>query len=146
MMEVVIEGFPSGQAVKNLPANAGEMGPIPGWGRFPWGDWGGGMASHSNIPVGEIPWTEETGGIQSMGSQSHNNLATKTTTATSDWNPTFPATLYLCLENSLISILISFKLLSNHQVLCVLCCGLTKDERQDILDWMWDGKRKQYAI
>ena len=35
MMEVVIEGFPSGQAVKNLPANAGEMGPIPGWGRFP---------------------------------------------------------------------------------------------------------------
>ena len=40
-MEVVIEGFPSGQAVKNLPTNAGEMGLIPGWGRFPWGDWGG---------------------------------------------------------------------------------------------------------
>ena len=84
MMEVVIEGFPSGQAVKNLPTNAGEMGLIPGWGRFPWGDWVGGMASHSNILVWEIPWTEETGGIQSMGSQSHNNLATETTTATSD--------------------------------------------------------------
>ena len=51
MMEVVIEGFPSGQAVKNRPTNAGEMGLIPGWGRFPWGDWGG-MASNSNILVG----------------------------------------------------------------------------------------------
>ena len=42
MMEVVIEGFPSGQAVKNLPTNAGEMGLIPGWGRFPWGGLGRG--------------------------------------------------------------------------------------------------------
>ena len=41
MMEVVIEGFSGGQAVKNLPANAGEMGSIPGWGRSPGGAGGG---------------------------------------------------------------------------------------------------------
>ena len=28
-----------------------------------------GMASHSSILVWEIPWTEETGGLQFMGSQ-----------------------------------------------------------------------------
>ena len=36
------------------------------------------MATHSSILTWEIPWTEEPGGLQSMGSQrvSH-NLATK---------------------------------------------------------------------
>ena len=28
-----------------------------------------GMATHSSIRAWEIPWTEETGGLQSMGSQ-----------------------------------------------------------------------------
>ena len=28
-----------------------------------------GMASHSNILAWEIPWTEETGGLQSIGLQ-----------------------------------------------------------------------------
>ena len=28
-----------------------------------------GMATHSSILAGEIPWTEESGGLQSMGSQ-----------------------------------------------------------------------------
>ena len=28
-----------------------------------------GMATHSNIPAWRIPWTEELGGLQSMGSQ-----------------------------------------------------------------------------
>ena len=27
------------------------------------------MATHPTIPAWEIPWTEETGGLQSMGSQ-----------------------------------------------------------------------------
>ena len=27
------------------------------------------MATHSNIPAWKIPWTEEPGGLQSMGSQ-----------------------------------------------------------------------------
>ena len=26
------------------------------------------MATHSSIPAWEIPWTEDTGGLQSMGS------------------------------------------------------------------------------
>ena len=54
--------------VKNLPAKAGdvrEVGSIPGSGRSP----GGGMATHSSILAWRIPWTEEPGGLQSMGSQ-----------------------------------------------------------------------------
>ena len=36
------------------------------------------MATHSSILVWEIPWTEEPGGLQSMGSQRvGHNLATK---------------------------------------------------------------------
>ena len=30
---------------------------------------GGGLALTSTIPVWEIPWTEEPGGLQSVGSQ-----------------------------------------------------------------------------
>ena len=54
--------------VKNLPANAGDIrdeGSIPGSGRSP----GGGMATHSSILAWRIAWTEEPGGLQSMGSQ-----------------------------------------------------------------------------
>ena len=37
-----------------------------------------GMATHSNILVWEIPWTEEPGGLQSMVSQKvGHNLATE---------------------------------------------------------------------
>ena len=36
-----------------------------------------GMATHSSILVWEIPWTEEPGGLQSMGSQKRHDLATK---------------------------------------------------------------------
>ena len=28
-----------------------------------------GMTTHSSIPAWRIPWTEETGGLQSMGSE-----------------------------------------------------------------------------
>ena len=57
--------------VKNLPANAGnarDSGSIPGSGRSP-GVGNGEMAIHSSIPAWEIPWTEEPGRLQSMGSQ-----------------------------------------------------------------------------
>ena len=38
------------------------------------------MAAHSSILAWEIPWTEETGGLQSMGLQRvGHNLATNTT-------------------------------------------------------------------
>ena len=58
-------GFPGGSAVKNLPAM--------------WETWvrslgqedslEEGMATHSSILACGIPWTEEPGGLQSMGSQ-----------------------------------------------------------------------------
>ena len=51
--------------VKNPPANAGDAGLIPGLGKYP----GEGNATHSSILVWEIPWTEEPGGLQSVGLQ-----------------------------------------------------------------------------
>ena len=51
--------------VKNLPANARDVGLIPGSGRSP----GGVMATHSCLLAWRIPWTEEPGGLQSMGLQ-----------------------------------------------------------------------------
>ena len=32
------------------------------------------MATHSNILAWEIPWTEEPGGLQSMGSQESSTI------------------------------------------------------------------------
>ena len=51
--------------VKNLPANAGDMGLIPRCENLLEKK----METHSSILAWEIPWTEETGGLQSMGSQ-----------------------------------------------------------------------------
>ena len=51
--------------VKNPPVNAGDVGSIPGSGRSP----GEEMATHSSILAWKISWTEEPGGLQSMGSQ-----------------------------------------------------------------------------
>ena len=51
--------------VKNLPANAGDMGPIS---RLE-GPLEKEMATCSSVLFWEIPWTEETGGLQSMGLQ-----------------------------------------------------------------------------
>ena len=63
-----VQGFPSGSVVKNPPAKAGEAGDadsVPGLGKSP----GGGMATHSGILAWRIQWTEEPGGLQSIGSQ-----------------------------------------------------------------------------
>ena len=54
--------------VKNPPANAKDARDecsIPGWEDPPEED----TATHSNILVWRIPWTEEPGGLQSMGLQ-----------------------------------------------------------------------------
>ena len=51
--------------VKNLPANAGDTGLIPGQ-EDPLEKE---MATHSSILSWEIPWIEEPGGLQSMGLQ-----------------------------------------------------------------------------
>ena len=60
--------FPGGSVVKNLPASAGDtgdMGSIPGSGRFP-GIGNGHPLQYSCL---ETPRTEEPGRLQSMGSQ-----------------------------------------------------------------------------
>ena len=54
--------------VKNLPASVGDIrdtGLIPVSGRFP----GGGLGTYSSIFAWRIPWTEEPGRLQSIGSQ-----------------------------------------------------------------------------
>ena len=58
-------GFPDGSVVKNLPAkqetwvgSLGQEDPLKKE-----------MTAHSSILAWEIPWTEEPGGLQSMGSQ-----------------------------------------------------------------------------
>ena len=47
-------------SVKNPPASARDSGSIPG---------SGGSLTHSSILAWEIPWAEEPGGLQTMGSQ-----------------------------------------------------------------------------
>ena len=51
--------------IKNLSANAGDLGSVPGRGRSP----GEGNATHSSILSWEIPRTGESGSLQSMGLQ-----------------------------------------------------------------------------
>ena len=51
--------------VKTPPANAGDMGLIPGR-EDPLEKE---MATHPSILAWRIPWAEEPGGLQSMGSQ-----------------------------------------------------------------------------
>ena len=60
--------FPGGSVVKNPPASAGDVGDtssIPESGRSA----GGGNGNPSSILDWKIPWTEETGRLQSTGSQ-----------------------------------------------------------------------------
>ena len=59
------EDFPGGSDGKESACNAGDPGSIPGQ-EDPLEK---GMATHSNILVWRIPWTEEPGGLQFMGSQ-----------------------------------------------------------------------------
>ena len=63
-----LTNFPGDSAVKNLPAKTGDIGDsglILGWGRSP----GGGNGNQLQYSAWKIPWTEELGGLQSMGSQ-----------------------------------------------------------------------------
>ena len=66
--------FPGGSVGKGSTCNAGNPGLTREWGRSP----GEGMATHSSILVWKIPWTEESGELQSMGSlRVRHDLATK---------------------------------------------------------------------
>ena len=58
-------GFPGGSLVKDPPANADVDLIFPGW-EDPLQEE---MATNSSILVWKVPWTEEPGGLEFMGSQ-----------------------------------------------------------------------------
>ena len=65
ILSLLWKGIPGGSVVKILPAMQemgvqflGQEDPVEE-----------GVATHSSILAWEIPWTEESGGLQSMGSQ-----------------------------------------------------------------------------
>ena len=64
-------GFPGGLDGKESACNAGDLGLIPGLGRFPW------RKAGQPTPVWRIPWTEEPGGLQSTWLQSRTGLSDK---------------------------------------------------------------------
>ena len=74
------EGFPGGSVVKNLPAVQEMRVWSLGW-EDPLEQ---GMAAHSSTLAWRIPWTEQLGGLQSMGSQrvGHDWACTYTRTVT----------------------------------------------------------------
>ena len=57
--------FPGGSVVKNRPADAGDLGSVRGSGRSP-GEGNGYLLQYSCLGNA---WTEEPGGLQSMGLQ-----------------------------------------------------------------------------
>ena len=67
-------GFPGASVVKNPPANAGDVGLIPGSERSLEEE----MATHLRILAARISWTEEPGGLQFLPLQRvRHNLETK---------------------------------------------------------------------
>ena len=71
-------GFPCGSDGKEPASNAGDLGSIPGLGR----SHGGGHGSPLQYLAWRIPWTEEPGGLQSIGLQRvRHDWATKPSTA-----------------------------------------------------------------
>jgi len=63
-------GIPGGSDHKDSAYNVGDPGSIPGWKDF----LEKGMATYSSILAWRIPWTEEPGGPQSMGSHRQTQL------------------------------------------------------------------------
>ena len=59
----LIWGLPCSLVSKEYACNAGDLSSIPGSERSP------GEGSHSSVLAWRIPWTEDPGEIQSMGSQ-----------------------------------------------------------------------------
>ena len=64
-MEYAHLGLPWWLGGKESACNVGDQGSIPNW-EDPLEKK---MATHSSILAWRIPWTEELGGLQSMGSQ-----------------------------------------------------------------------------
>ena len=64
MQFTTLEGLPRWLSGKESACNAGDPGSIPRLGRSPEKE----MATHSSsILAWRIPWTEESGGLQSVG-------------------------------------------------------------------------------
>ena len=64
--KLTISYHPGGSVCKESTHNVGDLGSVTGLGRSPGeGEW---QPSPVFLP-GESPWTEESGGLQSMGSQ-----------------------------------------------------------------------------
>ena len=61
---IITFGLPDGSAGKESACSAEDTGDSPGWE----GPLEEEMETHSSILSWRIPWTEETGGLQSMGS------------------------------------------------------------------------------
>ena len=61
IMDMTVFRFSGGSDGKASVYNAGDLGSSPGLGRS--------LAIHSNTIAWRIPWTEEPGRLQSMGSQ-----------------------------------------------------------------------------
>ena len=59
-----IEGFPGGSVVKNLPANAEDVGSVPGWGRSP-GEGNGNPLKYSCLgnPMDRGAWWATVHGV-----------------------------------------------------------------------------------
>ena len=69
-----VSGLSGGSAVKNTPNKQETWVPSLGWEDLQEKE----MANHSSILAWKILWTEESGGLQSMGSQRvRHNLVTK---------------------------------------------------------------------
>ena len=64
-MYSLVLGFPGGSDSEESSCGAGDPGLIPG----SEDSLEKGMATHSSILAWRIPWREEPGGLQSMGSQ-----------------------------------------------------------------------------
>jgi len=64
-------GFPGGSDGKESACNAGYPGSISELGR----SLGEGHTTHSSILAWRLPWTEELGGLQSLGLQSQTRLS-----------------------------------------------------------------------
>ena len=63
--DIYIYGFPSSSDGKASAGNEGDLGSIPGLGISPEKE----MATHSSIRAWKLPWTEDPGRLQSMGSK-----------------------------------------------------------------------------
>ena len=61
---IILSGFPCGSVVQNLPANAGDAGSIPGWGRPP-GEGNGNPLQYSCLEnsMDRVAWRATVHGV-----------------------------------------------------------------------------------